>query len=298
MRPPSETMGLAGVGSGIKSVGKPAYNGPFSDYHSTSPVQRPTHKMQASSGDIGFPTVTVTERTVRSSTPLISPPALVMRPSSVQSSPSIYPASLPAFDMEDAYHGHDEPTFPIAQRAQPASASIVPGLPPPPIPVRRRPSLTQPQQPSQNSISTASTSHAPAPVVPPRNPARRNTIVYDPEKLRVKTRVSPALSAIGAGNRDSLSSMEMYEPLTPPASSISSDSNGHRALHHETPQKWAERLRRNAASPPALAMAPAPVNPFLDLTQESPLSASQRDNFYTRRKIIEVCWDLVFDASL
>ena len=125
-RPPSDTMGLAGIGSAQGQarrnsfIGRP-YNGPFSDYHGVSrPSPGSGHGKSFSTGgmmDISMPvpmsmpmsmpsvrteqTRMISQRDAMDrNLPLPPPPSMnVLRPPtevpSVESSPSIYPASLP-----------------------------------------------------------------------------------------------------------------------------------------------------------------------------------------------------------
>ncbi|KAI0788454.1 hypothetical protein C8Q75DRAFT_232970 [Abortiporus biennis] len=235
----TDALGLAGVGANGKSSGKSAYNGPFSDL-STIPVRAPVnvHGRKKSLGGVNIAITTEEKRdSFRVPAPIFHPTPISVsthptpvheRRESLQSdrsSPSIYPASeLPPVAEDDL-----PPTPPSPPPSLPA-----PIMPTPRIPMLRRPlaSSVPPVSPQDASapFSLPPPPRPPkSPPVPPRNPLRASN------SLKVKTQVSS------------------YEPLTPPASSISSSSNN----DHPSPSTSIEDNRLS--------------NPFSDLAQIHPV---------------------------
>lgn len=185
-------LGLAGVGSGNRSVSKADYTGPFSDYYNNT---RPTHQQKPSfQSEIGL--AITTEQTQHAEGPYpIIPQVAVVRPSSTESSPSIYPASLPPVAAEEFDHGHI---------MEPVGLS-----PPPPPPERRRPPVLTLQK--SNSDSVSPTVSPRVPLLPPRNPLR--TSQHEASKLLSRTHPG------SEQDRFSQLGFRTYEPLTPPDSS-------------------------------------------------------------------------------
>ncbi|CAL1695710.1 unnamed protein product [Somion occarium] len=229
---------LAGIGAGVSNLGKPDYNGPFSDYHN----HRPTHQSKPSvQSEVGL-AITTEQTRIADDAQISFPMPIYVRPPSAQSSPSIYPASLPPVPTEEAEHGHE---------AQPSDPTT-----PPPPPERRRPLLTL-QKPDLS---------ANAPILPPRNPLR--TSQHEASKLLARTQVTSSgtqFSQLGFGG---------YElPLTPPASTTSSDAHG-----DGRPRTISSEIK----------------NPFSDVNDVDGTVKTQalqgspvRDNFFTRRKVLE-----------
>jgi len=235
-------MGIAGVGANGKGLNRPAYNGPFSDLN-TMPIRPPTNR-KPSPGSFGVPVAISNEakrENIISPYPISFPQPTHSRRSSLQSSPSIYPASLPAF-------GDDE-------KAAEVPKDVLTDMPR--LPMLRRP-LPPPMVPTKDFPKSPS-----SPPLPPRNPLRAS------QRLQVRTQQLPLKSIP--------SSPTTFEPLTPPASLISSSGS---------------------ASDEGAAPRPFPgsINPFSDPQEErlntevplSPTSPKRRDNFYTRRKLVEV----------
>lgn len=286
---PAHGMGLAGVGSGHRSVGNTDYNGPFSDYYNS----RPTHKQKpslVSQSDMGIGLAITTEQTHHAEDPHpIFPQASVSasgspstaRPSSTESSPSIYPASLPPVateEVDNGHHGH-------VNDMEPAGLS-----PPPPPPERRRP---PPVLTPQNSDSSSTPSTVPsvsippsvssglgvqAPLLPPRNPLRTS----QHEASKILSRTHPGSEK----ERDRFSQLGFksygYEPLTPPDS-----SHGSAASHDDHAYGGSQR-----------SVSSERRNPFADVHSSDAEEGSNmknylipspvRDTFYTRRKNVEV----------
>lgn len=138
--------GFAGVGAGGKSIGRPSvvvppYNGPFSDYH-----QRSNHQQKPSIGSVGLG---IRTEPVSPQAPLAHP----RRPSSVTSTPSIYPPSLPAEESEDTTHDSYGPTTPSTEPCSPLSPTDKPPRPPRLRPVEPM-GLNTDGRPKQLSILT------------------------------------------------------------------------------------------------------------------------------------------------
>ena len=182
---------LAGIGSGVKSVGKPpfdssaVYNGPFAEYHTF----QPSHQQRPSNGSsIG---VAITNDKVQERS--LPTPRHIKRvsvtPSAAPSTPSIYPATLPGGEEDvntESSHG------PMTPSTTEQASSLFDVKPPPAIPVR--PPRKRPVNP-----------------LPPRNPQR----LADQSKLLIRTQLTQEDVNI-------LEEKKPYEPLTPP-SSVSSD---------------------------------------------------------------------------
>ena len=255
--PQAHGMGLASVGSGLRSVGNAEYNGPFSDYYNS----RPTHQQKPSlHSEIGLAITTEQTQHAEGPHPIVAQVSSSSsgRPSSTESSPSIYPASLPPVLTEEVDHGRvNEPA----------------GLSPPPPPERRRPPVLRLQQPDpeegpKSTISNSSNGSPGAPLLPPRNPLR--TSQHEASKLLARTHP-------GHDQQDRFSQIgfqKTYEPLTPPDSSppsaISHDGGSERSASSERRNPFADVLMPDEGLKPQVI--PSPV----------------RDTFYTRRKNLEV----------
>lgn len=245
------TGSLAGVGAWRKSIpSKAPYNGPFSDYISENPIQRIKPSI---TGGVGM--IIQTERVRdasprRSSVPRVPPPQA--SPPSAQSSPSIYPSSIPPGPPELATEGAQQPTSEI-----------------PPISIE--PPLLL------NRQLSSKTNKSDAPKLPPRNPLRNS------QKFSSRARAPMLAPQDSQTSRTTDNTSTTYEPLTPPPSSESdtgSNASASSGLSELVP-------------PPPLVV----VNPFLDHTAAAmgsraafppPPAVRQRENFYTRRKLLEV----------
>lgn len=178
---------LAGVGAWRQDIKAP-YSGPFGDYISEKHIHR--HRPSLTGG-VGLMVHTDQVRDVPSGPPIkpqivpTSPPS----PPSAESSPSIYPSSIPPAPAELAAEEGRQPTSEI-----------------PPISIE--PPLLIQRQLSSNPD---------APKVPPRNPLRNS-------QRRPTRHPAPLLTPQNSTNTET-----SYEPLTPPASSESDFSSSTRS---------------------------------------------------------------------
>lgn len=191
------SIGLAGVGAGTRSVGRPAYDAgnpssptfsPYSPYATFTP----SHRTQRSdgSGSIG---VAISNDAIQTTLPT---PRHLKRTSETPSTPSVYPATLPG-EEEDSTQSSHVPLTPATGENVPtfgAEKGAVPLAPPPVRPPRRRP----------------------VPQLPPRNPLR--TAPETAKQLLVRTQLTPRDANI-------IDMQKPYEPLTPPATATS-ESDG------------------------------------------------------------------------
>ncbi|THH34001.1 hypothetical protein EUX98_g131 [Antrodiella citrinella] len=287
LRPMSQTMGLAGIGAGKRSFDRPSYNGPFSDYHGTRSVG---HTKSYSTGGMpafrGEPTrgPPASLNIRMQNLPPLSPP---MEMPSVESSPSIYPSSLPPAPTptQGADHGHDDDDDETDNEETIRIKPFIPPVPPvPPLPV---------QQPAPVTAAAARPRTNP-PVIPPRSPLRHSGGYGTPatetkQALIIQTQMSaPQLKTAYQG----------YEPLTPPASLSSEGSPG--SPREKTKNPFVE-YQDEVLKAPALVSFPsssttltqtssAPSTSGSGSTEESVQNGNLRsqNNFYTRRTLIEL----------
>lgn len=258
-------VSYAGIGAGGVSLGRPAYDGsPSYDSHSDEfhifqpgHTHRPSDASGSSSTSSAGVGVALTSDTVQPPAPTQPPftPRHRRRtsatPSAAPSTPSIYPATLPGgTEDETATESSHGPITPaVEQPASPLGLALGAVAGKPPVrPPRRRPVAP----------------------LPPRNPLR-TAATADQAKLLVRTQVTPEDAQI-------LDAAKPYEPITPPLSATSSNSDGgHSPMSMDVP------LARPPLRPP--------VNPFADYNRymagkvdvAPPAEAKPRDNFYSRR---------------
>ncbi|TCD62210.1 hypothetical protein EIP91_007215 [Steccherinum ochraceum] len=286
-RPPSETMGLAGIGTARRSlVGNPVYNGPFSDYHAVR------HSKSASTGGrmisrSGAPVVKteVTRMVALDSSgrglpcpPLPPPKPFITEVPSAESSPSIYPVSLPPAPTPTpgAAHGYDDDSDSDTETAVALAA--------PPLPT------AEIRQPTPTPASAAARPRPTPPVIPPRSPLRHSNYTPNQPKqpLLIQTQLSsPQLKSQYANSDRSHSSggHVEYEPLTPPAS-LSSDShsagekdrNPFVGYEREVLRTQAPKLVSFPSASSSSGASPSTPGSY-ELTGDK-----FKDNFYTRRK--------------
>ncbi|KAM5536232.1 hypothetical protein V8D89_010131 [Ganoderma adspersum] len=205
-------------------------------------------------------------------------------PSSAQSSPSIYPPSLPTPSGEDDYSSVNIPlsnnngttrfaNVSATRLSSPTTRKPVPlhDLPEPVAPVARSPQQQQAEQTRP-------------PVIPPRSPLRRNSTATS----RSLSRSPPPfrLSSIQTQLKNpelANAALLPYEPLTPPTSlaslSPAGSSSGHEAL---TPISPADAIA--AANP--FSDAHAQQAPHAGIITAFPMTRSgdKRETFYTRTR--------------
>lgn len=266
--------GAAGVGSWRTGVPAPTpYSGPFSDYAPRGSINRVKPSI---TGGVGFvvqseqvhdkprtPTHSLTHSLTRIPPPLVA---------SAESSPSIYPSSLPPAPADLAAEEANQPT---------PTSEIPPISIEPPLIINR-----------QVSTISSQTNRSDAPQIPPRNPLR-NSIRYRsrPHTAGAATTTSPPQLLTpqdSQASRTTDHSGTSYDPETPPQSSDSEEDSSGSASSETAPQ--------TPAQPNANVL-----NPFLDHTYEVKARTSvfpppppglgmtrTRENFYTRRKMSEV----------
>ncbi|KAI1797935.1 hypothetical protein LXA43DRAFT_876770 [Ganoderma leucocontextum] len=257
-------LGLAGVGAG-GGYGDSSQ----SSFHSRS--RQPSHH-----GPVGLAITTDVRPDSASSAR--------REPSSAQSSPSIYPPSLPTPSGEDDHSLVDVPLsndggatrFPntsATRLSSPTTRKPVPlyDLPEPIAPIPRS---TQQQQAEQTN----------PPVIPPRSPLRRNSTVTSRSLSRSPPPVRLASIQTQLKNPElANAALQPYEPLTPPTSLVSlspaGSSSGHEAL---TPISPADA---NAAANP-FSDAHAQRVPHAEVITAFPMTRSgdKRETFYTRTR--------------
>ncbi len=210
---------MAGIGAGRTSLGQSVYdglmyNGPFSDYHNF----RPTHYSHPSdaSGPIGLAITMEDPAEVPAVASYSRPRSRPVSPA--PSTPSVYPATLPADDEVELERGNEPLPTPAAS--------------------------------DDSHVTPVPHSQRRAPEIPPRNPLRSTDLH---SKLLIRTQLTPQ-----EGREPNA---KPYEPLTPPASISSEQSQSPRSTL---------------------------VNPFSEVQLEmpqTPSNANPYDNFYTRRKL-------------
>ena len=204
-------------------------------------------------------------------------------PSSAQSSPSIYPPSLPTPSGEDNHSIVNLPLSSVGatrfantsatRLSSPTTRKPVPphDLPEPVAPVPRSPQQQQAEQTAP-------------PVIPPRSPLRRNSTATSRSLSRSPPPFRLASTQTQSKNPElANAALQPYEPLTPPASfaslSPAGSSSGHEAL---TPVSPADAIA--AANP--FSDAHAQQVPHADIVTAFPMtrSGNKRETFYTRTR--------------
>lgn len=246
--------------------------------------------------------------------PLRPPPPLTptMEMPSAESSPSIYPASLPpAPTPTPGDHGHDTDSSGDSSDVPPVPKNTPASTPMPPL---QSPSPTPATPDNTITVATGVARPRPKPpVIPPKSPLRHSnhtplaspTDAMPKQPLLIQTQISaPQLSS--AYKRDS------YEPLTPPGS-VSSASEINK--NEQNPFLGYDRTVR--AQAPVLTSFPS-ASTALTATSSSSSSGrapgssgsssmssadgnapptpespngklpATRENYYTRRKMLEV----------
>ncbi|KAI0094846.1 hypothetical protein BDY19DRAFT_46692 [Irpex rosettiformis] len=304
------TSGFAGVGAGNKSVGRPAYNmmpsytGPFSSYAN---AHRLTHSSRPSNGSSSIGIAITSDEPQKQTTATNNwnskdrvptpPPRHLKHSSLTPSTPSIYPPSLPNIDdnTETATitdDTHNLPITPSTDEAVPLPLGVIDlnsSDPPVPPPKRR-----------------------PAPPLPPRSPLRPSSKHGESTQgLTISTQLPPPeVTTPSITDKPTTTSppepepeqklehasLPEYEPLTPPASAISSGSSF-------TSGSSGRDSRQSDIVMPKPIVARSPSNsgqPMMSTFEEynrmmarktsmtgMPLPAEgKKDNFYTRRKVV------------
>lgn len=216
-------------------------------------------------------------------------------PSSAQSSPSIYPPSLPTPSGEDDRSSVDIPLSNNNGTTRSANASATRLSSPTtrkPVPLHDLPEPVAPvaRSPQQQAEQTR------PPIIPPRSPLRRNSTATSRSLSR-----SPPLFRLSS-IQTQLKHPELanaallpYEPLTPPTSlaslSPAGSSSGHEAL---TPISPADAIA--AANP--FSDAHAQQAPHAEIITAFPMTRSgdKRETFYTRTRGSQVRLYLLFTS--
>ncbi|KAH8100673.1 hypothetical protein BXZ70DRAFT_938273 [Cristinia sonorae] len=287
-RPAAETMGLAGIGTARWSLaGRPTYNGPFSDYHNNNANVRPGGHMKSFSTGGAMHSVTPQSRSgtvsdITKELPLAPFRSPIMEVPSVESSPSIYPSSLPPepAPTPGAEHGHtgaDSDEDEEAIKPRPV-ASIPVQQPAPQIPTRSS------ARPRPNP-----------PVIPPRSPLRHSGYIPEQPKqpLIIQTQVSsPQLKS----HYDE----HAYEPLTPPSSGSSDTAHSPKSGMHGELNPFRGYEKEILVAPALLSSPSSSTTVTQTSSSESDANVSKptatasqvqnrwKDNFYARRKNIEL----------
>ncbi|KAI0335212.1 hypothetical protein GY45DRAFT_1366798 [Cubamyces sp. BRFM 1775] len=295
-RPPSSRSASRYNGLGLAGIGAHGRSGSTDSSRSSAASRSRSRHTSGQSGGIGLAITSdfAQGANVRERRPDAPPP-------SAQSSPSIYPPTLPNEDDEgvlvdvplNRHHNSSSPSIHSVARKPVPSPDLISGAPSP-IPASPAPVVS----PTPRTPQAA----ARPPVIPPRSPLRRNSMTatqplspppYKRPPITLDTRIVPppiarndtagtsATSATSGSSEMESIALRPYEPLTPPTS-LSSLTPPGSSVGHDSPNSPSDKpgsfmdMRDSVVGSPGLGpMAPqlpamTPMNP-------------RKDTFYSRR---------------
>ncbi|KAH9898341.1 hypothetical protein C8Q73DRAFT_788530 [Cubamyces lactineus] len=296
-RPPSSRSASRYNGLGLAGVGAHGRSGSTDSSRSSAASRSRSRHTSGQSGGIGLAITSDFPQgaNARERRPDAPPP-------SAQSSPSIYPPTLPNEDDEgvlvdvplNRHRDSSTPSVHSVARKPVPSPDLIPSAP--------SPSPNSPA-PVASPIPRTPQASARPPVIPPRSPLRRNSMnatqplspppykrppisldtrMVSPQLARNDTAGTSATSATASSSEMESIALRPYEPLTPPTSLSSLTPPGSSVGHESSSSPLSEKpgsfmdMRDSVVGSPGLGpMAP----PLPALTPMNP----RKETFYTRR---------------